>query len=327
MKAIIFTEYGSPEVLTLAQVDQPIPNKNEVLIKVHATTATSAESMMRRGDSFMTRLILGIRKPKKKYQILGLELSGTVVGMGSKVNKFQIGDEVFGFTGFTPGAYGEYICLDQEASIINKPAELNHKEAATIVDGSTTAYHFLHSTAHIQPQQKVLIIGASGSVGSGAVQIAKYFKAQVTGLCSGRNAELVLNLGADKVIDYTKDNYNDYDEKYDIIFDTVGKSSYKDATQSLKENGIYMVTTGELIKLYLRTFISNLKYKFFGGKRFIYTMSVEKMEALGFICQLIKDNDIRPVIEKSYKMEEIVEAVYHVDSGHKVGNIAVELSN
>jgi len=226
MKAIVYTQYGLPEVLQLVEIEKPIPKDNEVLIKVQATTVTSAEGMMRRGDTLLSRLILGLQKPKKKYQILGIEIAGKIESTGKNVNRFKKGDSVYGFTGFVPGAYAEYKCLPEKASIEMMPVNLSFEEAVASVDGATTALFFLRDKAHIKAGDKVLVIGASGSIGTFAVQLARYYGAEVTGVCSTPNLEMVKSIGADKVIDYTKEDFTQNGETYDIIFDTVGKSTF-----------------------------------------------------------------------------------------------------
>src|SRR4051812_30843034 len=205
MKAIICTKYGSAEVLQIKEVEKPCCRENEVHIKVHATSVTAADCMMRRGDSPGSRLILGLLKPRKKIQ--GLELSGKIVSVGKLVTHFKTGDDVYGFTGFVLGAYAEFCSLPENASLVEKPVNLSFREAAAIVDGATTALFFLRDKGNIRQSHKVLIIGASGGIGTSAVQLAKYFGAEVTGVCSTANVDLVKSLGADKVIDYTKEDF------------------------------------------------------------------------------------------------------------------------
>jgi NADPH:quinone reductase-like Zn-dependent oxidoreductase len=319
MKAIVFTKYGPPEVLELKDLEKPTPKDNEVLIRVYATTVTAAEGMMRRGDTFMSRIILGLRKPRNKYRILGLELSGEIESVGKDVKRFSEGDQVYGFTGFRPGAYAEYKCMPEKGSLVIKPVNMNYKESAAVIDGASTALFFLRDKAHIQIGQKVLIIGASGSIGTFAVQLGSYFGAEVTGVCSTANVELVRSLGAEKVIDYTKEDFNQSGEKYDIIFDTVGKSSFSRSKGSLKKNGLYLVTTGAMLKSYFLTLWTSIVCR----KKFIFAMSVEKTEALIFLKELIEAGKINPIIDKSYPLEQIVEAHKYVDKGHKKGNVVI----
>jgi len=321
MKAIVYTKYGPPEVLELNDLEKPTPKDNEVLIRVYATTVTAADGMMRRSDTFMSRIILGLRKPRNKYRILGLELSGEIESIGKNVKRFREGDQVYGFTGFRPGAYAEYKCMPEKGSLVIKPVNMTYEEAAAVIDGASTALFFLRDKAHIQSGQKVLIIGASGSIGTFALQLARYFGTEVTGVCSTANVELVRSLGADKVIDYTKEDFTDNGEDYDIIFDTVGKSSFTSCKGSLKKNGVYLVTTGAMLTNYFLTLWTSLVSR----KKFIYAMSVEKTEALIFLKELVEAGKVKPIIDRSYSLEQIVEAHEYVDKGHKKGNVVVRI--
>ena len=321
MKAIVYTKYGSPEVLTLTQLQKPVPKANEMLIKVHATTVTAAEGLMRRGDTLFSRLVLGILKPRKKYRVLGIELAGVVEETGAKVNRLKKGDNVFGFTGFAPGAYAEYICLSEKASVVKMPEKVGHNEAVSVVDGASTAYFFLEEKAKIQKGLKVLIIGASGSIGVYAVQLANYYGAWVTGVCGSKNIDLVKLLGANEVIDYTKADFTTLGVKYDIIFDTVGKSTFGKCKNVLTKQGIYLVTNGRLFRNLFLTFFTSIGK----GKRFIYGMSVQKTEALNFIKRLLEENKLKPVIDRTYPLEEIREAHRYVEDGHKVGNVVINV--
>ena len=318
MKAIVYTEYGSPDVLELKEVAQPVPKDNEVLIRVHATTVTTADSMMRRGESMVSRIILGLRKPRKKFKIPGLELAGEIESIGKDVKRFRKGDQVYGFTGFGPGAYAEYKCMSEEGSLVLKPTNMAYEEAAAVVDGASTALFFLKEKANIQSGEKVLINGASGSIGTFAVQIAKYFGAEVTGVCSSANVELVKSLGADKVIDYTQEDFTRNGEKYDIIFDTVGKSSFSHCKDSLNKNGRYLVTVMGLTPI-----LQTLWTRVIGSKKVIFAMSVEKTESLIFIKELIEAGKLKPVIDRHYPLEQIAEAHRHVEKGHKKGNVVI----
>lgn len=322
MKAVICTRYGSPEVLQLCEVDKPIPRDNEVLIKIHATTVSSADGIMRKSESFVSRVILGFSKPRKKYRIMGLELAGEIEAIGRTVERFKQGDKIFGFTGFNPGTYAEFKCMSEKGSLALKPSNISFEEAASIVDGASTAHFFLKDKANIQEGQKILIIGASGSIGIFAVQLAKIFGAEVTGICSSSSLNLVKSLGADKVIDYTKEDFATAGKKYDIIFDTAGKSSFRHSKSSLTKNGLYLVTTGAIIKNYLLTFYTRIASR----KKFIFAMSVEKNEALKFIKELIEDGKLRTVIDKTYSLEQIVEAHRYLESGNKKGNIVITVA-
>lgn len=320
MKAAIYTNYGPPEVLQYKEIEKPVPKDNEVLIKVHATTVTKADCAMREANSFMSRLFLGLKKPRRK--ILGVELAGEIELAGKHVKRFKKGDQVYGFTGFNLGAYAEYSCMPEKASLVLKPSSISYHEAVALTDGPTTALFFLRDKANIQRGQKVLIIGASGSIGTSAVQLAKYFGAEVTGVCSTTNLELVKSLGADKVIDYTREDFTKNGETYDIIFDTVNKSSFSYCKGSLKKNGYYLVTVGGLIS-YIQTLWSSMRK----GKKFMYGMSIEKKKALIFINELIEKGEIKAVIDRYYPLEQIIEAHKYVDKGHKKGNVIINISS
>jgi NADPH:quinone reductase-like Zn-dependent oxidoreductase len=319
MKAIVCTQYGPPEVLRLEEVEKPSPRDDEVLIKVHATTVTAADCLMRKADTLMSRLVLGLRKPRKKYRIMGIELAGVVEQTGIKVERFKVGDQVFGFTGFSAGAYAQYKCISEMGSIALKPEMLSHEEAAAVVDGATTALFFLEEKGRIQKGDKVLIIGASGSIGTAAVQLAKHFGAEVTGVCSTANLELVKSLGADQVVDYTHDDFTRSAETYDIIFDTVGKSSFSRCRGSLAPKGRYLVTVGGFIKLMALTLWTAL----FGRKRCIYGMSIEKKKALVFIKERVEAGQLRAVIDRRYPLDQMARAHAYVEKGHKKGNVVI----
>lgn len=315
MKAIVYTQYGAPDVLQYKEMAQPVPKDNEVRIKIHATTVTTADCTMRKGEPLWGRIILGLIRPTRK--VLGLELAGEIEATGKDVKRFKKGDQVYGFTGFKLGAHAEYACLPEMGSLEIKPANMTWEEAAATVDGATTALFFLRNKANIQGGQKVLINGASGSIGTFAVQLAKYFGASVTGVCSTGNVELVKSLGADQVVDYTKEDFTKNGEMYDIIFDTVGKTSFARCINSLTKNGCYLPTTG-LQNIFLARWTSIT-----GGKRVISGMSVNKVESLKFLKMLIEAGKLKPVIDRCYPLEQIAEAHRYVDKGHKKGNVVI----
>jgi NADPH:quinone reductase-like Zn-dependent oxidoreductase len=322
MKAIVYKKYGSPDVFEPADLDKPTPKSNEVLIRVFASTVTTADCMMRRGDTFLSRILLGLMKPVKKYQILGTEFSGTIEATGIKVKKYQTGDEVYAFRGFGTGCYAQYKCMNENGSLALKPCIMKFTEAASVVDGATTALFFLKEKANIQKGQKVLIIGASGSVGSFAMQLAKYFGAEVTGVCSTKNIELVKSLGADKVVDYTKEDFSKTGDTYDIIFDTIGKSSFEHCKKALMIKGKY-ISTVMTSKLVLQAFLT----KFGNKKRVIFAMSLNKTEALNFIRTLIEEGKLKTIIDRQYSLEELGEAHAYVEKGHKKGNVVISVNH
>ena len=314
----MYKKYGSPNVLEPSDVEKPTPEANEVLIRVFATTVTTADCMMRRGDTFLSRILLGFIRPKKKFQILGTEFSGIIESIGKKVKKFKPGDEVYAFRGFGTGCYAQYKCMSENGSIALKPQNMTFIEAASVVDGATTALFFLKEKANIQEGQEVLINGASGSIGTFAVQLAKYFGAEVTGVCSTKNIGLVKSLGADKVVDYTKEDFSKTGYTYDIIFDTVGKSSFVHSRKALKPKGIYIATVMTL-KLILQSFLT----KPGNNKKAIFAMSLNKTEALNFIRKLIEDGKLKAIIDRQYPLEELPAAHEYVEKGHKKGNVVI----
>ena len=320
MKAIVCTRYGPPEVLQLKEVSQPTLGDNDVLIKVHATTVTSGDSRMRSFKvplSFWlpARMALGLRKPNNP--ILGAELAGEIESAGKDVKLFKKGDQVFAYPGHNGGAYGEYICMSEKGCLAIKPANMTFEEAAAIPFGGNTALHFLRK-GNIQSGQKVLLYGASGSVGTFAVQLAKYFGAEVTGVCGTTNLELVTSLGADKVIDYTKGDFTKNGETYDVIFDTVGKSSFSGCMRSLKKEGIYLhavATPAVMLRMRWASMMSSKKL--LGGT------AIPETENLLLLKELIEAGKIKPVIDRSYPLEQIAEAHRYVETGHKKGNVVI----
>jgi NADPH:quinone reductase-like Zn-dependent oxidoreductase len=322
MKAIVYKKYGSPEVFEAVETEKPAPQPGEVLIKVFATTVTAADCMMRRGDTFLSRILLGLFKPAKKYQILGTEFSGTVEATGNEVTRFKPGDEVYAFRGFGTGCYAQYKCMNEKGSLALKPSGMGFPEAASVVDGATTALFFLKEKAKIQKGQKVLINGASGSVGSFAVQLAKYFGAEVTGVCSTGNIELVKSLGADKVVDYTKEDFTATGDTYDIIFDTIGKSSFTHCRKALNARGKYVATV-----INFKIIFQSLMTKIGNKKKVIFAMSLNKTEALNFIRTLIEEGKLKSIIDRQYLLEEMSAAHSYVEKGHKTGNVVITVKH
>jgi NADPH:quinone reductase-like Zn-dependent oxidoreductase len=324
MKAVVCTRYGPPEVLELKELQKPAPADNEILVKVHATTVTMADFRIRSLAlpfflRLPIRLWLGFSKPKES--VLGMELAGKVESVGSDVKLFRKGDDVFAATlASLGGGYAEYKCVPEDGPISAKPENLTYEEAAAIPIGARTALHYLR-TADVQPGQKVLVYGASGSVGTYAVQLAKYFGANVTGVCSTGNLELVKSLGADKVIDYTVEDLSSKGESYDVIFDTVGKSSFSACVKSLKKAGIYLDCTR------LLPTIRMLWARLTSGRKLVLSQNApETAEALTFLKGLVEAGKIKVVVDRRYPLEEIVEAHRYVDQGHKKGNVVVSVA-
>lgn len=322
MKAVICTRYGPPEVLQIQDVQKPVPKDNEVLVKVHATTVTVADFRIR---SFTVpssywipaRIALGITKPKRS--ILGVELAGEVEAVGGKVTRFKKGDQVFGATLGDMGAYAEYKCLPEDGPIAIKPANISWEEAAAIPIGAGTALHYL-KRGNISPGQKVLIYGASGSVGTYAVQLAKFFGAEVTGICSGKNLDLVKSLGADKVIDYTDGDFTKKLELYDMIVLAIDKWPFSVCKRFLKEEGVYLNVTEPLKSFPMLWTAMTTKKKIVVGEN-----SPESAEALIFLKGLVEAGDLKAVIDRRYTLDQIVEAHRYVGMGHKKGNVVITI--
>jgi NADPH:quinone reductase-like Zn-dependent oxidoreductase len=298
MKAVVYERYGSPEVLKLQEVKKPIPKSDEVLIRVHATSVTAGDWRLHKADPFLARIFNGLFRPKR-VTILGFEISGVIEQVGSKVTRFKCGEAVFAYCGLDFGGYAEYCCLKESDIILPKPTRLTFTEAATIPLGSLTAWYFLKK-AEVTPEQNVLIYGASGSVGTYAVQIAKYMNAKITAVCSTNNITLVKSLGADHTIDYTKSSLTTLNEQFDVVFDAVGKIKKSDCKKLLKRGGRFVST--------------NRRTNF-------------RVQDLQFISALIDVGKLTPVIDRVYKLDTIVEAHAYVEKFRKKGNVAIQVVN
>jgi NADPH:quinone reductase-like Zn-dependent oxidoreductase len=321
MKAIVQTEYGSADVLQLKEVEKPSAKDNEIQVRIYATSVTAAHCAMRQGPPLFGRLFTGLTRPKSP--IPGTDFAGEIAAIGKDVKLFKEGDQVFGVSDLGGGCYAEYICLPEEEVLAVKPANITYEESAAIIDGAITALPFLTDKGNIHSGQKVLINGASGSVGSAAVQLAKHFGAEVTGVCSSANLEMVTSLGADKVIDYTQEDFTQNGRTYDIIFDTVGKSSFSRCKDSLTDKGIYLNPV-----LGLSILLPLVTTSMIGSKKAIFMLagmkpSSEKKEDLLLIRELLEAGKIKPVIDRCYPMGQIVEAHQYVEKGHKKGNVII----
>jgi NADPH:quinone reductase-like Zn-dependent oxidoreductase len=318
MKAIVYTKFGSPDVLQLNEVRKPTPKDNEVLIKIYATTVVKEDPDMRASPGFN-----GLLKPRNL--ILGQELSGEVEAIGKDVTRFSPGDQVYGFDMF--GAYAEYKCMPENGSLAIKPTNMSYEEAASVPNGALTALSFLRDKGVIQSGQSVLIYGASGSVGAAAVQLARYYGAEVTGVCSTANLEMVHSLGADQVIDYSQEDFTENGKTYDIIFDTVGKRSFSNCKSSLTDEGIYISTVPTpvmMLQALLSAKSSGKKVRFVAaGLR----PASEKIKDLDFLTELIGAGKLKPVIDRVYPFDQIVEAHRYVEQGHKKGNVVIAIGN
>ncbi|MCU0481553.1 MAG: NAD(P)-dependent alcohol dehydrogenase [Anaerolineae bacterium] len=321
MKAIISTQYGSPDVLKLADIAKPTPKENEVLVKVRVATVTPSDSAFRQGKPFIIKLMYGLKKPR--LQVPGVEFSGDIEAVGANVTQFKRGDAVYGISPNTFGAHAEYLTLPATGTIIKKSPKMAYEDATGVIDGATTALSFLKNVAKIQRGQTILINGASGAVGAYGVQLAKHFGAIVTGVCSGANVELVKSLGADKVIDYTREDFTKNGVKYDIIFDAVGKSTFGKCKRALKPKGIYMTTVPSLgiVGAILRTSIM-------GGKKAKFTTAGLKQSqtTLSELTELFDAGAMRAVIDRCYPLEQLSDAHRYVDTGRKKGNVLITVS-
>jgi NADPH:quinone reductase-like Zn-dependent oxidoreductase len=323
MKAVVFTEYGPPDVLHIEEVAKPVPTDNEVLIKVHASTVSSGDYEMR-NSSLSTRFMalmfgFGFGLTKPKHTILGIEVAGEIAAIGKDVTLFQVGDRVFGHTGEGYGTNAEYVCMPETGDLVHKPAILTYEEAAVIPHGALSALFFLRDKGKVESGQRVLIYGASGSVGSYAVQLAKYYGAEVTGVCSGANLTMVKALGADKVIDYTKEDFTKNGETYDVIYETVGKSDFSRNIGSLKDDGIYLAGRFDLGQLprMAWTRMRSSKDVYFGAA------PDDGKEDLIFLTELIEQGKLKPVSDRVYPLAQTAEAHRYADTGHKKGGVVI----
>ena len=321
MKAIVATGYGGPEVLKITDVEKPQPNENEVLVKVFASSATTADSMMRTGKPYFGRLFTGLNKPK--HAIPGTGFAGMIVELGSNVKKFNLGTRVFGETTLGMSTNAEFVTVPENGVILPMPENMSYAEGATYGDGHITSLNFLKEVAQILPGQKVLINGASGSLGTAAVQIAKYMGAKVTGVCSTRNVGMVKSLGADHVIDYSKKDFTQVNETFDVVFDTVGKSTYSKCRNILTEFGLYVspvMKISVLLQMMWTSLFSKKKAKFAAtGLR----KDDELRSMFSELVKIFKEGRLKTIIDRQYPLEKVVEAHTYITSGHKKGNVVI----
>jgi NADPH:quinone reductase-like Zn-dependent oxidoreductase len=322
MKAAVYGRYGPPEVVQIEEVEKPVPKDNQVLVRIHATTVSAADWRMRSAVPFIVRFITGLWRPKK-IQILGMEFAGEVESAGKAVNRFGEGDQVFGSTGFNFGAHAEYACLAEDALLAIKPVNMTFEEAAAVAFGGLSALHFLKKVS-IQAGQRILIYGASGSVGTFAVQLAKHFSAHVTGVCSNSNLELVKSLGADEVVDYTRQDFSTAGRVYDIVFDAVGKSGFSRSLKSLKRGGPYVRVGGSgrvlsiIADILLERWISITR-----AAKVISGVARGDAGDLAFLKRLIEAGKLKTVIDRRYPLGAIAEAHRYVEAGHKKGHVVI----
>lgn len=326
MKAVVYDRYGPPDVLRLEDVERPVPKEDEVLVKIYATTVNRADCATREANRrsglavmLLSRLISGLRRPKQR--ILGTELAGEVEAVGAAVNAFAIGDSVFGNSGFRFGAHAEFICMRESALIAHKPVNMSFEEAAAVCDGALNALWCLRP-ANLRPGQKILIYGASGSIGTAGVQLARTFDAHVTAVCNTKNVELVRSLGADEVIDYLQEDFTRNGQMYDVIFDAVGKHSFGRCRGSLSPGGSYLATDG------LQNLLLTLWTKRLGDKKVIFKIPPRYTQKdILFLKELIEAGKYRAVIDRCYRLEDVVEAARYVETEQKTGNVVLTVSD
>ncbi len=323
MKAAVYTEYGSPDVIQIKELERPTPKPNEVLIRIHATTVASADCRARslkmpRGFGLLGRLAFGISRPRNP--VLGTDFAGEVADVGKDVTQFKKGDRVFGLSGMSFGCHAEYKCLREDAALAHIPSSMSYEEAVTIPFGGTTAVTFLRDKAKVQPGEKVLVVGASGSVGTAAIQIAKHMGAVVTGVCSTTNMELVKSIGADHVIDYTKKDFTQNGETYDVILDTVGHASFANCKNSLTKNGRLLLIAASLPDILTAPLLNMTN-----TAKVIAGPASERAEDLYFLADLATNGKLKPVMDQKYPLDRIREAYVIADSGRKRGSLVITM--
>ena len=319
MRACVNTVYGSPDVLQLKNIQTPTPKDHEVLINIHATTVNRTDTGMLTAEYFAVRLFMGLFRPKT--QVLGSEFAGEIVAVGKDVSSFKVGDAVFGLSADVFGAHADYLCMPENGAVALKPTNIPYEQAAAICEGAYLAMNY-YKAVDLKQGHKILINGATGSIGSAGVQLAKYFGADITAVGNTKNLELVKSLGADKVIDYTKEDFTQLNDRFDFIFDAVGKSSFFKSKHLLKRGGIYFST--ELGFAYANPILALLGLKFEGKKVIFPIPSINKEDVL-FFKKLIEEGHYRAVIDRTYSFEDIVEAYRYVLTGQKTGNVVIEL--
>jgi NADPH:quinone reductase-like Zn-dependent oxidoreductase len=323
MKACVYTTYGPPDVLRIKEVATPVPGDHDIRIRIHATTVTSGDWRARSlevpvGFGFVSRLVFGIFKPRQP--ILGTELAGEVESAGKAVRKFKAGDRVFAFSGAGMGCHAEFKCMPEDGAVAVKPANLTFDAAAALSFGGTTALDFFRR-GHLQRREKVLVNGASGGVGTAAVQLARHFGAEVTGVCRAANADMVRSLGAHHVIDYTREDFTKNGKTYDVIVDTAGTAPFSRSSGSLAKNGRLLLVLGGLVDMMQIPWVSMT-----GSKKIIAGPAAERPADLLALAKLAEAGKFKPVIDRRYRFEDIAEAHRYVDTGHKKGNVVITLN-
>ena len=318
MRAVVYDRYGPPEVQRLEDVARPVPKEDEVLVRIHATTVNRTDCGWRSAKPFFVRYFIGLRGPKQK--ILGMELAGEVEAVGKAVTDFEVGDQVFGVKSF--GAHAEFACIRAGGPLAHKPAGMTFEEAAAVCDGASIALSCLRG-ANLREGQKILIYGASGSIGTAAVQLAKHFGADVTAVCNTKNVELVRSLGADKVVDYLQEDFTKNRETYDVIFDSVGKHSFRRCRRSLKPGGIYLETD---LGFMWHVPILALLTRWIGNKKVTLGMAKYRKQDVLLVKELVEGGKYRAVIDRRYPLEDVVEATRYVETQQKTGNVVLTVN-
>jgi len=323
MKAIIWTKYGPPDVLELQEIDKPVPKDTEILVKIHTTTVTAGDCEMRNLKfpiwvRLPMRLYVGFIKPTR-VTILGGYLAGEVEAVGQSVRRFNVGDEIFGFSGMGFGSYAEHICLPESSIVVAKPVNMTYEEAAPVPLGGLEALHFLRK-ANIQPGQRILINGAGGSIGTYTVQLARHCGAEVTAVDSTDKLDMLRSLGSDYVIDYTKEDFSKNNKKYDVIFDVVQKSSFSKIIRSLNENGIYLMTNPTMFKMIRGLWVSKTT-----SKKVVFEFTSPNVDDLNTLKDMIEAGKLKTVIDRRYPLEQVPDAHRYVESGLKKGNVVISI--
>ncbi|HEX6009507.1 MAG TPA: NAD(P)-dependent alcohol dehydrogenase [Actinomycetota bacterium] len=317
MRAVVHDRYGPPEVLRIETLEQPVPGDDEVLVKVRATTVTRTDTGLRSAEYFISRFVTGLRRPKQR--VLGVELAGEVERVGARVSEFAVGDRVFGVR---TGAHAEYVTLPENGALALMPAHLTFEEAAAVCDGAALALSCLRKAGPLDGR-RVLVYGASGSVGTAGVQLAKHFGAQVTAVCNTKNVDLVRSLGADVVVDYTREDFTKNGETYDVVFDAVGKTSFRRCRHSLKPGGVYLETD---LGFMWHVPLLALATRVIGSKRVALGITKYRKEDVELLKVLIENEEYRPVVDRTYPLDDVVEASRYVETGQKTGNVVMTVA-
>jgi NADPH:quinone reductase-like Zn-dependent oxidoreductase len=317
MKAILCTKYGSPDVLQLKEVAKPVPKDNEVLIRIYATTVNRTDCALLRAEPFFSRFVTGIFKPKEP--ILGTEFAGIIEAVGKTVASYEVGDKVFGFNESGFGSHAEYMTISEDEALATMPRNITYEQAAASTEGAHYAHNFIKKV-DLRSGQEVLVNGATGAIGSAAVQLLRYFGVNVTAVCNGKDIELVRSLGADRVLDYTKEDFTKDGQKYDFVFDTVGKSSFAKCRPLLEPNGVYISSE---LGFMAQNVLFALTTPIIGNKKVIFPLPTDCRGSVLFVKKLIEEGNFRTVIDRKYPLEQVVEAYKYVEKGQKVGNVVI----